>query len=229
MSFKPRTTAPGTSDNNWRHTSYGGKNSCIHIAGGSVLPNCVGYAWGRFMEIMGSTPRLSRGNAEDWWGATGDGYSRGKTPKLGAVICWSKGRVGDSSDGAGHVAIVEQINSNGSIRTSNSAYKGTRFYMQDIGSSYALSGYGFQGFIYNPAVGSSPIVTPPPSTQFKVRVTASVLNIRTGPGTNYGTNGSVKLNEVYTITQTSSGPGANSWGKLLSGAGWISLDFTVRV
>jgi len=80
------------------------------------------------------------------------------------------------------------------------------------------------------AISGTSVPTPtPPTTQFKVRINTSVLNIRTGPGTNYGTNGSVKLNEVYTITQTSSGTGANSWGKLLSGAGWISLDFTVRV
>lgn len=149
--FKSRLTAPSTNDKNWIHTSKGGKNSCILISGNSVLPNCVGYAWGRFMEILGSTPKLSRGNAEDWYNYK-DGYKRGKTPKLGSVICWAKGKPGNGSDGYGHVAIVEKINSDGSIITSNSGYGSSRFYTQTIKKGYKLNGYTFQGFIYNPAV-----------------------------------------------------------------------------
>lgn len=155
MSYKPRLSAPSTNDKNWIHTSKGGKNSCILIRGNSVLPNCVGYAWGRFMEILGSTPKLSRRNAEDWYGYTADGYKRGSTPKLGAVICWRKGRTGTGSDGAGHVAIVEKINSDGSIVISQSGYNSGRFWTSTIKKGYALSGYVFQGFIYNPAVSST--------------------------------------------------------------------------
>ena len=84
---------------------------------------------------------------------TGDGYERGKTPRLGAVICWRKGQAQNGNDGAGHVAIVEEIYDDGSILTSNSAYGGTRFYMKKIRPPYSLGGtYTFQGFIYNPAV-----------------------------------------------------------------------------
>ena len=46
------------------------------------------------------------------------------------------------------------------------------------------------------------------------------LNIRKGPGTNYGINGSIKDKGVYTITEVKNG----SWGKLKSGAGWINVD-----
>lgn len=150
--FTARLTAPSTTDKHWLHTSAGGLNSCIYIAGGSVLPNCVGYAWGRFYEILGSAPKLSRRNAEDWYGYTADGYERGQTPKLGAVICWAKGKTAYGTDGAGHVAIVEQVNADGSIVTSNSGYGGKRFWTQTHKKPYAMSGYTFQGFIYNPAV-----------------------------------------------------------------------------
>ena len=96
---------------------------------------------------------MSRGNAENWYLNTGDGYKRGQTPKLGAVICWRKGKAQNASDGAGHVAIVEEIYDDGSILTSNSAYGGTRFYMKKIRPPYSLGGtFTFQGFIYNPAV-----------------------------------------------------------------------------
>lgn len=153
--FTPRLSAPSKTDKHWIHTSNGGLNSCIEIKNsGSCLPNCVGYAWGRFYEILGSKPKLSRGNAENWYNYK-DGYKRGKTPKLGAVICWSKGKAGVASDGAGHVAIVEQIKSNGDIVTSNSGYSGTRFWTQTFKKSnnYYVGGkYTFQGFIYNPNV-----------------------------------------------------------------------------
>lgn len=153
--FKARTTAPSASSKYWKHTSAGGVNSCIHISGGSVLPNCVGYAWGRFYEILGKKPTLSRRNAELWYGYTDDGYARGKTPKLGAVICWAKGTVGNGNDGAGHVAIVEKIYSDGSILISQSGYQSKRFWTSKVKAGYALSGYKFQGFIYNPAVADA--------------------------------------------------------------------------
>lgn len=155
MSYKARTTAPSTSSKYWKHTSAGGVNSCLLIKSGSVLPNCVGYAWGRFYEILGSKPKLSRRNAELWYGYTADGYKRGKTPKLGAVVCWAKGKVGNSSDGAGHVAIVEKIYSDGSFLVSQSGYNSKRFWTSKIPKSGYLKGYTFQGFIYNPAVKST--------------------------------------------------------------------------
>lgn len=152
--FKKRTTAPSASDKHWIHTSNGGVNECIEINNsGSCLPNCVGYAWGRFYEIIGKRPALSRANAENWYGYTSDGYKRSQTPSLGAVICWRKGQAGVASDGAGHVAIVEEVKNNGDIVTSNSAYGGTRFYTQTVtkASGYSIgSAYTFQGFILPP-------------------------------------------------------------------------------
>lgn len=166
--YAPRTTAPSTSDKNWLHYTNGGYNYCIKISGSSCLPNCVGYAWGRWRELLGKYHNLSRANAENWYGNTRDGYSRGQTPKLGAVICWRKGAAGNASDGAGHVAIVERINSDGSITTSNSNYGGTRFYMATYKYPYNVgSSYTFQGFIYNPNNydgGSSSSTPSKPST-----------------------------------------------------------------
>lgn len=60
-------------------------------------------------------------------------------------------------------------------------------------------------------------------TSYKVKITADVLNVRTGAGTNYKVVTTVKKNEVYTIVATS-----NGWGRLKSGAGWICLDYTKK-
>lgn len=149
--FHRRTTAPSSTNKFYIKTTHSGYNKCIEIDSdtGSVLPNCTGYAYGRFMECQFNTYscNLSTGDAENWYAHTIDGYERGQTPKLGAVICWH------SDHSGGHVAIVERINNNGTIDTSNSAYSGSRFYMKTLDSAnnyYMGSGYTFQGFIYNP-------------------------------------------------------------------------------
>lgn len=149
--YSPRLTAPSTTNKNYLHYTRGGYNYCIRISGNSCLPNCVGYAWGRWREILGKKHNLSLSNAENWWGHTSDGYKRGQTPKVGAVMCWRKGKAGVASDGAGHVAVVEKVNSDGSVTYSNSNYSGTRFYTRTLKAPYRLgSAYTFQGFIYLP-------------------------------------------------------------------------------
>ena len=87
--------------------------------------------------------------------------------------------------------------------------------------------------------GGGVVVTPPAAekptggttgatvTPYLVRVTISDLYIRKGPGTNYGKNGFIKPG-VYTIVAESTGTGATKWGKLKSGAGWISLDYATK-
>ena len=140
--FVKRTVAP-EKDNSF----YCADN--IFYKCGYGMPNCTAYAWGRFYELTEEKPKLSTANAERWY-EKDDGYKRGQTPKLGAIACWSKGVVGNGSDGAGHVAVVEEIYDDGSILTSNSAWKGTNFYTKKISKGYKLNGYDFQGFIYNP-------------------------------------------------------------------------------
>ena len=63
---------------------------------------------------------------------------------------------------------------------------------------------------------------------YKVRVSISDLNIRKGPGTNYARAQYVPVG-TYTIVEEADGQGASKWGKLKSGAGWISLDYCKRV
>ena len=58
-----------------------------------------------------------------------------------------------------------------------------------------------------------------------VRITAqSGLNVRSGPGTNYGVVMTLAYGGGYTIVEEQ-----NGWGKLKSGIGWICLKYTERV
>jgi N-acetylmuramoyl-L-alanine amidase CwlA len=63
---------------------------------------------------------------------------------------------------------------------------------------------------------------------YRVKITADVLNVRKGPGTNYDITTTVKKGEVYTIVAETKN-GSTTWGKLKSGAGYISLGYTKRV
>ena len=156
--FTPRLSRPTNTDLRWINTAYGGYNQCIlgspSYGTGSVLSNCVGYAWGRWLEILNATTcNLSTNQAEIWYLNTGDGYRRGSDPKLGAVICYDEPGVG-----SGHVAIVEQINydSLGNITSlvlSESVYGGVTFRLQTVyayNTWHLYTGMNFQGFIYLP-------------------------------------------------------------------------------
>lgn len=67
------------------------------------------------------------------------------------------------------------------------------------------------------------------SCPYLVKVTAGLLNIRKGAGTNTAKVGSITDQGVYTIVEERQGTGATNWGKLKSGAGWISLDYTKKL
>lgn len=68
------------------------------------------------------------------------------------------------------------------------------------------------------------------SVPFKVKIDIIDLRIRTGAGTGYAHTGEYTGKGVFTITEVKAGEGsAAGWGKLLSGAGWIALDFCTRL
>ena len=63
---------------------------------------------------------------------------------------------------------------------------------------------------------------------FKVRVKATNLNIRSGPGIGYKRVSYIKPG-VYTIVDVQEGRGASAWYKLKSGAGWIAADYAEKI
>ena len=80
--------------------------------------------------------------------------------------------------------------------------------------------------VYTPSKSSEPEQK---KVSYRVRVSIKNLNIRKGPGTNYDKTGKYTGIGVFTIVAESDGEGATKWGKLKSGAGWISLDFGKKI
>lgn len=166
--FTVRTAKPGAGNKCYIRQATGGWNSCIQgnptDSQCNVLANCVGYANGRFNEIYNEiTGNRSNKyntlncNAENFIErARNAGLEVGQTPRAGAIMCWQKGATLSGNDGAGHVAVVERVNSDGSVYTSESGYGSSAFWNQTRYNSNGRwgisSGYTFRGFIYNPAV-----------------------------------------------------------------------------
>lgn len=74
------------------------------------------------------------------------------------------------------------------------------------------------------------VATTPSAVPFRVRVPIPNLRIRKGPGTNYAKTGKFTGSGVFTIIEVKDGTGsAKGWGRLKSGAGWISLDYTQKI
>lgn len=144
----------------------GGWNTCIKgypmDPNANCLANCVGYASGRFNEIIneargttGCTYTNLNCNAENFIErAKSAGLQVGPTPRVGAIGCAMKGATLSGNDGAGHVWIVEKVNSNGSTYTSESGYGSNAFWNQTRSNSNGRwglgSGYSFRAFIYLP-------------------------------------------------------------------------------
>ena len=63
--------------------------------------------------------------------------------------------------------------------------------------------------------------------QFLVKIRVPDLNIRGGAGLSYPVKGVIPVS-IYTIVETKIADG-HTWGKLKSGAGWIALEYTVKL
>lgn len=164
--FKPRLTRPEPGNRCYIRKDSGGLNPAIKgyptDAQNDVLANCVGYAVGRYSLELGG-PMLRPVNAELFIQyAEKDGLTIEQTPSLGACMVWQGGSTQQPGDGAGHVAIVEQINPDGSIITSESGYGAKKPFWtthRERGSGNwgeKPSRYKFLGFIRNPAVEELP-------------------------------------------------------------------------
>lgn len=143
--FHPRLTKPPHNSKFWNRVGTvnrdgfrGGISTCTKYNPigsaenyyNNALKNCVSYAWGRFNEIgYGTTKFKTPAGVNRFVRVPGnppqiirDAYAHnlkvGNVPKLGALICW---RLNGSST-EGHVAVVEEINADGSIVTSESGY-----------------------------------------------------------------------------------------------------------
>lgn len=191
--FTMRTTRPAN-NKNFITRGSGGWNTCIkgspRYQYADALANCVGYASGRFNEIIniaretsGCTYTTLNCNAVNFKErAEAAGLQTGSTPRRGAIMCW--GKEGD----AGHVAIVERVNNNNSVYTSESGWGSSSIFWNSTrtnnnGRWGCGAGYYFRCFIYLPddvqkaidAEEPKPTPTPAPTPSDKFNIGDKVI------------------------------------------------------
>lgn len=215
--FTPRLTAPertGYYSNNTSTNPYSVNNN-------AARGNCTWYAWGRAYEILGSRPKINTiGNACTWYpnNKSSGNYPYGSEPKLGAIVCWSGG-----SSGAGHVAIVEQIHSDGTITISESSWSATTWWFRTKTinkNGYYSSTLSFQGYIY---IGNY-------DYSYKIgqyKTTASSGLILRGSASTSGSYLDLIPNGTTVNVTSISG----NWGytKYNGQNGWICLDYATYI
>lgn len=215
--MKIRTTKPTKGNKFYITKAKGGYSQCIEgypkDNDCNVLSNCVGYACGRFNEIIGSMkyPTLNC-NAENFIErAKSLGLQISNTPTLGGIMVWQKGNTLSGNDGAGHVAIVEKIYDTNHIMTSESAYGSSAFYTSDRrndnGRWGMQSGYKFRGCVINPSVKESPKKTNYKRVSEKGVFTANrTLAVKNAPSTSakteaYYYNGESLTYDSYVVNE----------------------------
>lgn len=144
---------------------------------------------------------------------TSSSYSVGSVVKLKSGAKWSNGKAIPSWVFKSTL-YCRAINANGTVTISTlktGAITGTvsMAYVEGTTSATTIS---------------TPTQINETTTGYKVKVTASVLNIRAGAGTNTKVVGTLKNGNTVTIVDTK-----NGWGKLSDGRGWISLYYTKRI
>lgn len=189
--FTMRTTRPAN-NKNFITRGSGGWNTCIkgnpRYQYADALANCVGYASGRFNEIIniarettGCTYTTLNCNAVEFKErAEAAGLKTGSTPRRGAIMCWGK------EGAAGHVAIVERVNNSNSVYTSESGWGSSAIFWNSTRSNnngrWGIgAGYYFRCFIYLPddvqkAIDAEePIPTPQPTPSDKFNIGDKVI------------------------------------------------------
>ena len=161
--FEQRLTKPERGNKYYIRVQSGGWNSAVLgkplDRDCDVLANCVGYANGRFAEIIGK-PFIEYQlitNAENFIEeALERGLHISDEPTLGGIMVWKGGNKLHGDDGVGHVAIVEQIIDKDTIYTSESGYDSFIFaniVRQNYNGNWGLdNSFTFRGCIINPEV-----------------------------------------------------------------------------
>lgn len=210
MPFTPQLTCPDPDDLFFIRKGYNGYSPCVkgspEYVTGSSLANCVGYCWGmaaKREENVNCNIGFAHGctwpdDAQKWINHP-NGRQTGMTPQLGAIACWVR-----NDNKSGHVACVEQINSDGSCLCSESGYGlSIIFRTRTYPANFAKTNFTFQGFIYLNWPGDPPL---PPSTDEPVLYPITFGDLQVG-------------DKVRIIGKGAAEP--DGQGGVAYGAGWV--------
>lgn len=201
----------------WNHRGWhgGGSSNNTHIGVEMCEPSCIKYTGGSSFTCSDSA------TAKDCAKRTYEA-----AVELFAMLC-QKYDLNPTGDG------VIVSHREGHARGIASNHGDPEHLWNGLGTGYAMDGLRKAVKAKMSASTETPAATTSTgSTSYLVNVTITNLNIRKGPGTNYGTTGKYTGKGVFTIVEEAIGPGATKWGLLQSYKsgrnGWISLDYATK-
>jgi len=215
---------------------YGGHNPCIlgntenlpRNNDMNVLPNCTGWAVGRFNELLNNFHCTYFANVDAKRMieiGKSQGLQVGTKPVKGSMIVWN-------SNNHGHCAIVEEVINSNTIRVSESGWSAHSYSWEAIlnnsngqwtcGEAWLQNGgYTFMGFVYPPIDKElpKPVERDKNKNQFKINCD-NTMNIRLDHTTKSESIGFGKTG-FYDILQMVSQDGYN-WYEVEKGK-WCAL------
>lgn len=219
-------------NNNWNQPTPGGRQVCIH---GFIGKGVDGKVY---------TYQTLPWDIEGWHSGSGSKGSANRMGYIGLEICeddlssasYLKECYEQAAQLTAYLVKTYDISMDNVICHSEGHARGIASNHSDVMHWWPRHGLSMNTFrarvreIINsgstpqPNPDPEPTPVPTPSGSYLVKVTVDALNYRSGPGTNYKINGTIRDRGVYTIVEEN-----NGWGRLKSGAGWISLKYTKKV
>ena len=188
------------------------KNACIDPRFKYVTRGCAEY-----VEWLG---QKENPNGKGW--AAGAGYGE----KILNILKCILGMAGGASSGSAGAEVWYRVRKSWADASSQKgAFKSLENAKKCADGNPGYSVFDESGkAVCTKAVAFSP---------YLVRVTIPDLNIRKGPGTDYGKTGKYTGIGTFTIVEEADGEGASKWGLLKSYQkkkdGWVSLDYAKKV
>lgn len=228
-------------------TKYGAWWSTVINSNFTTMPWCAMFlTW--CLNEAGNNTAYSTGSAlcSSWLtylqrgtnGNTAYAFGSGYMPRPGDLIF--VGYEGQSTEHIGMVTAVDDtkiytVEGNYSNKVSNVTYDlatgkrsgGMRYILYFGVPSYANDATtpDFGGPITTPTTPDNEVVT----VNYDVKITASLLNVRSGPSTSSSAQYSLSKDAVVSIVAETTNSSGQTWGKLTSG-GWICLTgYTTKV
>ncbi|MBQ0079848.1 MAG: CHAP domain-containing protein [Eubacterium sp.] len=202
-----------TNDNGFYARGWAPTLTYFSVKKGYVRGNCTWYALARASEIQNRWVFDNiTGNADTWFGQniSNQWYKYGSTPKVGAIACYTNN----------HVAVVEKV-VNGKPYVSESGFKviSHKPSYSELYFHYGTPWYSsVKGYIYV----DEPINKKVVDVNYKIKITKTDLNMRTGPGTNNTSKGHIAPG-TYTVSKECAG-----WGYLNNGY-WVYLSYCTKI